>query len=495
MKNRFLALVCVLAMTLCALCAPALADDVVAIEILSDAHPTDDTVLEDNFVKDLFKEKLGVDVNWNYNQELQTTLNMRTMSDDLPEIFAVSSRAMLNELVDGGYVLNLSDYADQLPDAFEFISGNIAAGKVEGDVYAIASRPYAFRAATWYNAKWFEQNGYTQDKLPSTLFEFIDIARELVKMDLDGNGQNDTIGLTGNKWKTLRQIFGAFGCTIPNCLVYTEDGQIIDTMLGENYYDALVYIRELWAEGFIDHEIFALGDTQAVEKAMTSSALMVHVDWPSIKKQGVVDSFLALDPDAKWEMVGPLTGPNGSNYVGDYNSQSYTRLYAVNADLADDPEALAKVLSLINYVATEEGLEVTSYGLEGEHWYRNEEGVATVYDDKVKEIDFTWVYQLCGREDLSYCRMKFGEAAWPYILGTSEQPWLDNVTKIIDKPEWYNYTDAETFIEESVTAFISGDAELTEETWAAFIEKLDSTYNYRAYIEYANEYYHELSGK
>ena len=495
MKTRILALVCALALLLCALGAPALADDVITIEVLSDANASDDSALESNFVRDRFKEKLGVDVAWNYNPELQTTLNMRSMSDDLPEIFAVPSRAMLTELAEDGYVLNLSDYADQLPDAFAFIEENIAAGKVGGDVYAIATRPYAFRAATWYNAKWFEQCGVTAENMPDTLEGFLALCRDLVARDLDGNGQNDTIGLTGTKWKTLRQLFGAYGCTIPNKLVCTADGTITDTMLSPAYYDALCCIRELWAEGFIDHEIFSLSDTQAVEKAMTGTALLVSCDWPSIKKAGVVESFLALDPDARWEIVGELTGPTGDRYVGDYNAQSYQRLYAVNADLADEPEKLSKVLSVINYVATEEGLELTSYGVEGEHWSRGENGAVNVFPEKVQKINFSWVYKLCGREDLSYCRMKFGEAAWPYILATSEQAWLDDVTKIIDKPSWYNATDADTFISESVMAFISGDAELTPESWAAFLEKLDTTYQYGEFIDYANGYYHELSGK
>ena len=239
MKTRILALVCALALLLCALGAPALADDVITIEVLSDANASDDSALESNFVRDRFKEKLGVDVAWNYNPELQTTLNMRSMSDDLPEIFAVPSRAMLTELAEDGYVLNLSDYADQLPDAFAFIEENIAAGKVGGDVYAIATRPYAFRAATWYNAKWFEQCGVTAENMPDTLEGFLALCRDLVARDLDGNGQNDTIGLTGTKWKTLRQLFGAYGCTIPNKLVCTADGTITDTMLSPAYYDAL----------------------------------------------------------------------------------------------------------------------------------------------------------------------------------------------------------------------------------------------------------------
>ena len=124
-----------------------------------------------------------------------------------------------------------------------------------------------------------------------------------------------------------------------------------------------------------------------------------------------------------------------------------------------------------------------------------ENGAVNVFPEKVQKINFSWVYQLCGREDLSYCRMKFGEAAWPCILATCEQAWLDDVTKIIDKPSWYNATDAETFISESVMAFISGDAELTPESWAAFLEKLDTTYQYGEFIDYANGYYHELSGK
>lgn len=493
MRTRFLAFLCA-ACLLMGIMPAAWADEMITIEVLSSANPSDESVLEDNFIEAAFREKLGVDIKWTYSKELQTTLNMRATSDQLPDIFCLPSRAMLLEYAEDGYLLKLDDYADQLRDAFSFISGNIASGKVAGEIYAIACRPYGFREATWYNAKWFEENGYTGENAPKTLTELIDTARALAAMDLDGNGVNDTIGLTGSKWETFKQLFGAYGCTVPNMLTLNAEGHVVDTMLDPKFYEALELVHQLWAEDFIDHEVFTLSSSQAVEKAMIGKTVLVQEEWPSVKKEAVVENFLAMDPDAKWELVGPLPGPYGDDYVGDYHAQSFTRLYAVNAKLADDPERLAAVLRLINYVATEEGLGLTSFGIEGEHWFRNADGNVEVYPDMAQTVNFTWIYQLCGREDLSYCRVKFGEAAWEYIKASDEQSYLDNVTRLIDRPDWYNAVDAETFIEEQVMAFITGDAALTEDSWNAFLQQLDATYHYSEYLVYADEYYHMLIG-
>lgn len=458
------------------------AEDVVEIEFFSNrSFGSAASELEnDNFVEQYIREKLGVDIKYVYTDDIDTTLNLRLMSDDTPDIFLVSNRNRLREYVSEEYVLNLDEHADALTDVFAFTEGNLAAGKIDGITYAIPGRPYGFREAYWYNGNAFAAVGITE--VPATLDGLMDAVRAVMAADIDGNGVNDTVGLTGSGWETLCEIFGAFGVTTPNILSLDENGKVESTMLSENYYNAMVYANGLWEEGIIDHEIFNLNSNQVVDKCMTESTVLAELQWPNIKKAAAWESFLTVDPDACWEIVGPVTGPDGvTNYVGDYGAAAFTSLVCINADL--EGEKLEAALKLVNFMGTDEGLMLTTYGVEGVHWDYNAEGIPTVRAEEMQNIDFSWIYQLAGREELSYCRVKFGEEAYKYIEQSHLQPSITNVTVLLGKPAWYNYADAQTFISEECAKFLTGERELNETEWANFLETLDSTYQYKRMVE------------
>lgn len=435
---------------------------------------------KDNFVEQYLRENLGVDIRYVYTDELTTNLNLRLFSGDVPDVFNVENRNYLKQYADEGYLLNLDEHADKLADAFAFTEGNASAGKIDGATYAIPGRPYGFREAYWYNVNAFKKAGVTE--MPTTLTGLVDAVREAMKADVDGNGVNDSIGLTGSGWETLCEIFGVYGVTMPNVLSLDADGHVVDTMLTRNFYDALVYANGLWNEGFIDHEIFSLTPSQAVDKCMTRSAILAELQWPSIKKVAAWEAFLAVDPEAEWEIVGPVTGPDGvTNYVGNYASNAFTSLTCINADL--EGAKLEAALKFINFMGTEDGLTLTTYGIKGQHWDYDANGVAAIYPDQVKNVNFSWIYQLCGRDELQYCLVKFGQEANKYIEYSFYQPYITDVTALIDIPEWYNVTDAKTYISEECAKFLTGERELNETEWAKFLSVLDSTYQYTRFIQ------------
>lgn len=446
---------------------------------------------KDNFVEQYLREHLGVDIKYTYSDDLATTLNLRLMGGDVPAIMSIPDRAHLIEYSGEEYLLNLDDYAAELADALAFTAGNAAAGKVDGSTYAIAGRPYGYRQAWWYDVNSFANAGITE--LPTTLDEYMDAVRTVMASDPDGNGINDTIGLTGcDTWKTLCRIFGAYGVTIPTALSLDENGNVVDTMLTPEFYDALSYAAGLWSEGIIDHELFSLTATQAVDKCMSGAAVTAYLQWPDIKKEGNWETFQEVSPGAQWEIVGELTGPNGDNYVGNFASVGFTSLHALDAELTGD--TLDAALRTLNFFGTDEGLNLTTYGIENEHWDYNDEGVPTVRPDAIQKIDISWIYQLCGREELSYCRVKFGDYAWKYVVQSDEQPYITDVTSLIDQPEGFNRADANTFITEECAKFLSGERTLNESEWQNFLDTLESTYQYSAYIEAANAQWQTING-
>ena len=228
---------------------------------------------------------------------------------------------------------------------------------------------------------------------------------------------------------------------------------------------------------------------------MTAQATTLYTQWPGIKKVANWENYLAVDPNAAWELVGPLTGPDGvTNYAGSHNDSGFTSLFSANAELVDDQVKLDAVLALFNFFGTEEGLSLTTHGIEGEHWDYNAEGTPVVREDRIADINFSWVYQICGREELSYCRVKFGDYAWQYAVDSDAMPRLNNVTGLIDDPEWYNGTDAETYIGEECAKFLTGERELNEDEWKAFLDVLESTYRYSEFIEASDAAWQAMVG-
>ena len=201
-----------------------------------------------------------------------------------------------------------------------------------------------------------------------------------------------------------------------------------------------------------------------------------------LSKVAAWEAFLAVDPEAEWEIVGPVTGPDGvTNYVGNYASNAFTSLTCINADL--EGAKLEAALKFINFMGTEDGLTLTTYGIKGQHWDYDANGVAAIYPDQVKNVNFSWIYQLCGRDELQYCLVKFGQEANKYIEYSFYQPYITDVTALIDIPEWYNVTDAKTYISEECAKFLTGERELNETEWAKFLSVLDSTYQYTRFIQ------------
>ena len=177
--------------------------EVVTVEVLRGSWEigADEDLIEDNFLEQYIRENYGIDIQYTKVDELETTLNMRLLSGDVPDIMFLPNRNYLIEYANEGYLLNLDEYADLLTDALAFTAGNAVAGKVDGVTYAIAGRPYGFRQAYWYNVNAFEAAGITE--LPTTLDGYFDAVRTVIAADIDGNAVNDTLGLTGSGWSTL----------------------------------------------------------------------------------------------------------------------------------------------------------------------------------------------------------------------------------------------------------------------------------------------------
>lgn len=212
---------------------------------------------------------------------------------------------------------------------------------------------------------------------PQTLDEFVDMARKFTFGDPDKNGRNDTYGITTQNdtdyVNAFMHIFGAFGIQ-PNFYSIKDDVVIPDSISTE-YKDAIELIARLYAEKVIDPEIFLHKQDQGRQKLVQGRSGSLSAWW-SLVPQVLTEQLKMKDinPNAEWVI---LPAPIGSNGQSGLRSADTIQSSLAISKTSKNPVA---AIRLLDFIATDEGWEITTYGLKGVHY--TEIGKRTAEGDK-----------------------------------------------------------------------------------------------------------------
>lgn len=458
-------------------------DEVVKIEIFRSAAnvpPAKDVII------DTLNERIGIDLQANimasaddYNNQLA----IRLAAGNYPDIFSLNRQRMV-EFADKGLLLDLTPYIEELGDVVAYVGEeNLQKGMVDGRLYGIPGRSGKSQRyfTFWIRQDWLDKLGLEQ---PDNLQELFDVARAFTFDDPDGNGRNDTFGFTGTGLtgsdNAFTPIYGAFGVGNPDTL-YVEDGQLMSAYTDPGMPEALAFINELIEAGVVDPDLVATSGTQHQEKAFQGRAGIVYIDWARMAKEEFVEQYKTVNPDAEWAPVMPPEGPAGR--LGANWSIGGVGITALSPDLADDPVKRQKVFELLNYIGSEEGVNLVQYGLEGRH-FNIEDGEIVPTDLLAEEGAHFFVYQLFGRDEEKYLYTRFVNQR-EYIDFGFAQPYLETLNGFVELPEGYNPADAQRYAQEELVKFAYGDRPLDE--YGDFVETLLTTFNYETYLTAAEE--------
>lgn len=453
----------------------------VEIEILMTSYGTN-LKSQENFVTEKILEDINVKVKlstYANTDDTKTNLNLRLVGGTAPDIFQVTT-ADLADLVKQGYLLELDEYKEKMPNVQEIFDEVGAVGQIDGTQYAVVKRPQIFQDGYWIRKDWLDKLNLP---VPTTLEELVATVETVMKSDPDGNGMNDTIGITGEKWNAIQPILAVYGGSRPNDLVVNKEGQVISPLYDPLYKEAIVYIKDLINKGIIDSEIMALNNQLYVDKLTQGLPVVVRDFWVTFNKPEKWGPIAEVNPEAEWVQLPDLEGP-GATVADVYDPTTVGALFCVSAQLAENEEKLEAIWKLFDYVSHGDGLRLVSYGLEGEHYtIENNEIVAT--DKMATEADFTWLYQLTGRNEMEYLGIKFPYAKEDIDFAVS-RTYLRSIKSLVIYPEWYQRADAERYMEEEVMKFIFGERPIEE--YDDFIATLNSTYRYDEFVAGVNEH-------
>ncbi|WP_062105357.1 extracellular solute-binding protein [Bacillus niameyensis] len=431
-------------------------------------------------IAEALNEALGIKLKINAlasSEDYFNQLNVRLAAGNYPDIILTQDRQRMAEYARKGMLLDLTPYRDKLQPVVDFVGeDNFKKGFLDGQQVGIPRIPDVPFSTWWVRKDWLDNLGL---EAPTNLDEIVEVAKAFTFDDPDQNGKNDTYAMTGGGLSAFLGIFSAYGVGQPGNF-YVKDGEVINSLYDPAMKDALAKIKELIDLGVVDPELIANTARQHIDKMYKGQFGLVYHPWTDIAKTEAQEQIKMVNPDAEWLQIKAPTGPGG-NLDGVYDVATVSRLWSLPKSMENDPEKLDKILELFNYVSEREGNLLVMYGIEGKNFDLKGD---TVEITDPKGVEHSHYYQMTGRPNAEYLAVKFGYAQ-KEIDFAIEQPRVEIYDSLVTLPDGYVSTDAERYISEEMIKFVYGNRSLDE--YDDFLKTLETTFNYKVYLDAATE--------
>lgn len=429
------------------------------------------------------RDTIGVDMNLiqggdNWKQQLALFIT----GGDIPDLMAFMDASTFQGYAAEGAFYDITDLVGNYPNIMAYLNSvqgytaedMLKRTTVDGAIYGI---PGVTIARSYYSLNirtdWLEKVGL---EIPTTRDEFVEVMRAFKNDDPDGDGKDDTYGFSGNQtYNSLTPIFGTFGARPDQCYFLNDEGKVVTNVLSEDYKAALAFIRDLYAEGLIDPEIFTATYEQTQEKVVRGE-IGLYTGWWSaagnvVARFGYTDS----NPEDSLAVINPPVGPDGK---GGVIAQDPCENYMA---IGYDCENVDAVLKLIDFACTTDGHMTLLYGVEGQFWTRDADG----------NVD--WYFGIDGKDklgnevsDMQAYRFFYNIAVENLVRPLSDnfssrmyRQSIDVYTNISVYPNLflgltssdfvtYN-SDLETYVKEAGIKFITGESNLDTD-WDSYVD-------------------------
>lgn len=250
--------------------------------------------------------------------------------------------------------------------------------KVDGKTYALPHAVFCNFAemenivghvSIYYRADWLEKLGMEPWGASVTLETFEKYLQGCIDQDFAGNGH--TIGLTTEETRLIDYAMLFTGSDYDG-FIQTENGHIWGPS-AEGVTDVIAALREYYKKGLIDPDFYLLSETDAMGVFYSGNAAALIYSGSCSGIVQIVDAFEeANNVEDGYGAVGmvTLTDNEGHAYAAETTNYWTATLFSPQTDDA----TMERMLSMIDWLCTEEGQLVTQLGLEGVDWEYGEDG-------------------------------------------------------------------------------------------------------------------------
>lgn len=435
----------------------------------------------------MIQDKLGVTLDVSIVDA--DTLTLSFSSGDLADIITLPNLTYA-EFVNTGYLLPLNDLLQTNGQQVLNVTSDFAWSltTIGGEIFAIPYENNNVKYFTYMRKDWLDKIGFdleshdlvegSPDVYYITLDEYEEILDKFTFGDPDGNGVDDTYGIsTYQKSSTevsFMALFGAFGGIMNQN--YEIDGAVYPYEVTDYYRDALEYINTLWDKGVIDPEIFIYEKDQAYANMMSGKA-GTFVGWWSTAYELIRDNMWDLQPTAEWCSV-EIVGPEG--HVGMKDNGRVTSTISIST-ACKNPEL---AMDILNFMSTDEGWWLTRYGVEGEHYTRDEQGYPTRTEagtNLFQSMQMDSIYTITNRIALENfansapqndVKLEIRRGMLMHQFLTEAPLYTDLFYGIAQTKEDMDFSvDVDNLVLKACMQFITGEVELTDETWQSYVDQ------------------------
>lgn len=333
--------------------------------------PSDEGTYQSNRWVDWINEQTGLDIEWVPvpRWTAYDALNVMFASGSAPDLITEYVRSYFGDWIAQGVIQPIDDYIDRYsvdykayleehPKLREFTTFE------DGNQYLVASkRTGIVNHAIWIRQDWLDNLGLS---MPTTTDELLEVARAFTNNDPDGNGEDDTIGIT-SRVGLFEQMF------FVSERFYYEDGELVPIEFTDRFVDYLAYRKTMFDEGLVDREYVTDTDQARSKRLWITGKAGIY--FAQTNPSDFFGEFFANNPEAVVAPAAVIESPYGQN--GWYKEPAYNdHKTAFNASV-DDATAEA-AFTLIDFLIGG-GFAPTRFGFEGVH-HELVDGVPVITD-------------------------------------------------------------------------------------------------------------------
>lgn len=323
-------------------------------------HPQDGNPIFDELMR---RTNTEIDFRFYPSANYQDKVAVTLASGDIPDVIYGAS---VPWLIDQGAIIPLDELLEEHGQ-------NILANLTEEDYpylrQAIDGKIYSlpfildFKPAYAMQIRkdWLDNVGI--DKIPETWEEWKTVWRAFRDQDANGDGdKTNEIPYAGDVYSLLP----AFGINVADTIGFVEDADGNYTLMYElpEFRKFLEEMRALYKEGLLDKEFATRGtfvNSQELEKVAQANLAGSMMTWAA-NTRTTTEVLREIDPNATLIGVKPIQGPDGKRGIPARRRLSGSATITVAAE-----EKAENIVKFFNYVFSEEGIRLMSYGIEGEH--------------------------------------------------------------------------------------------------------------------------------
>ncbi|WP_438446032.1 extracellular solute-binding protein [Gorillibacterium sp. sgz5001074] len=367
----------------------------IMLPIFKTNYPKDDSPVAAELEK---RTNTNIHFEWVPNASYSDKFNITLASGKLPSLIYVGDvkgASFVNAAKSGAFWevgKYLKDYKN-LSQANPVILNN---SSIEGKNYGIFRGRALGRNGINYRKDWLDAVGL---KEPKTIDDFYNMLKAFKEKDPDKNGKNDTYGMVLVKWTgqwasgfdTIKLWFGA-----PNKWGVVN-GKLVPEHETPEYVEALKFMKKLYDEKLINQD-FAVFDSAKWNDPVVNNQAGVIVD--------VTDNAARLDDKIHAALVkegkdnpnihyiNNIIGVEGKAGLKALPTSGFAGMLAIPKSTVKTEDELKRILTFLDQLNEADLQTLTSYGLEGVHYTKENDYVVPSKDTVLLESEVEGLNQM-----------------------------------------------------------------------------------------------------